>query len=318
MARRSRVAVDPARQAAFDALVRSEVDGGYLNLQLPRLLSERGIGGRDAGLATELANGTARIQGSYDAILDTCLTKAAEGLQPEVRVGLRMGSHQLLSMRVPAHAAVSTSVELVRGAVGERPVGLVNAVLRRVAGRSWQSWLIEVAPSPEDDLVGNLSVRFSHPRWVVEAFLDRLGEPAEVAELLVADNTAPAVALAVRPGLSTPAELMAEASAAGLAAEPGRWSPYAVRLVGGDPGALPAVRSGTAGVQDEGSQLVALALARARTAVGDAARRWLDLCAGPGGKTALLAGLAAEREAVLVAAELQPHRAALVAAAGRR
>ncbi len=317
MGRRSRrVSVDPARQAAFDALVRGEVDGAYLNLVLPRLLRERGIGGRDAGLATELANGTARLQGSYDAILDTCLTKAADQLQPEVRVGLRMGSHQLLSMRVPPHAAVSTGVELVRGAVGERPVGLVNAVLRRVAGRSLHAWLTAVAPLRSADLVGHLVVTASHPRWVVEAFLDLLGDRSEVEEMLAADNTAAAVALAVRPGLTTPAEIVAEASAAGLEAEAGHWSPYAVLLAGGDPAALRAVRSGTVGVQDEGSQLAALVVARAPLDGPD--RRWLDCCAGPGGKAALLIGLAAERGAVLVAAERQPRRAALVAAAARR
>ena len=96
---------------------------------------------------------------------------------------------------------------------------------------------------------------------------------------------------------------------------PGRWSPYAVRLAeGGEPGALDAVREGRAGVQDEGSQLVALALAERARSRGPTAR-WLDGCAGPGGKAALLAALAAQRGAALLAAEKQPHRARLVARA---
>jgi 16S rRNA (cytosine967-C5)-methyltransferase len=90
----------------------------------------------------------------------------------------------------------------------------------------------------------------------------------------------------------------------------GRWSPFAATLPGGDPGAVPAVRQRRAGVQDEGSQLVALALADAPVDGPD--RRWLDLCAGPGGKSALLAAVGAARGARLVSAELAPHRAGLV------
>jgi 16S rRNA (cytosine967-C5)-methyltransferase len=90
----------------------------------------------------------------------------------------------------------------------------------------------------------------------------------------------------------------------------GRWSPYAVQLAGGDPGAIAAVAQGRAGVQDEASQLVVLALAAARVDGDD--MRWLDLCAGPGGKAALLAALAGERSAGLVAVDRQEHRARLV------
>ncbi|CAM5499795.1 Putative methyltransferase OS=Streptomyces glaucescens OX=1907 GN=SGLAU_05905 PE=3 SV=1 [Streptomyces glaucescens] len=115
--------------------------------------------------------------------------------------------------------------------------------------------------------------------------------------------------MVARPGRATADELLAED-----AAVPGRWSPYAVRLTeGGEPGAIPAVREGRAGVQDEGSQLVALALAGAPLDGPD--EKWLDACAGPGGKAALLAALAAERGATLLASERQTHRAGLVAKA---
>jgi 16S rRNA (cytosine967-C5)-methyltransferase len=127
--------------------------------------------------------------------------------------------------------------------------------------------------------------------------------------MLRADNDAPAVTLAARPGRGTVQELL-EAGAS-----PAPWSPYAARWEGGDPGALPAVHEGRAGVQDEGSQLMAHALATARIEGPD--RTWLDLCAGPGGKSALLAGLAGERDALLLASERLPHRARLVAQALR-
>ncbi|HEY0216771.1 MAG TPA: rRNA small subunit methyltransferase B, partial [Cellulomonas sp.] len=147
--------------------------------------------------------------------------------------------------------------------------------------------------------------------WVTRALREALvghGRPAdELAALLHADNEAPKVTLVARPGLVEPDEL---AEQVGADATPGRWAPTAVTLAGGDPASLAAVRDGRAGVQDEGSQLVALALAAAPLDGGD--ERWLDLCAGPGGKAALLAALAAEQGARLVANEVQPHRARLV------
>lgn len=303
-----RAPVDPSRQAAYDALRAVEVDDSYLNLALPALLSERGIRGRDAAFATELAHGTTRLQGAYDAILDATVKGGTGSLQPEVRICLRLGAHQLLGMRVPAHAAVFASVEMVRAEVGERPVRLVNAVLRKLARSSRAEWLATVSPGRDVDMVAHLSVTYSHPSWVVEAFLDVLGhDVARTEALLAADNLAPLVTLVARPGLATVEELLATGASAG------RWSPYAAVLAsGGDPGGLPQVRSGRVGVQDEGSQLAALALTRA--AVDGRDERWLDLCAGPGGKAALLTGLARQRSATLVAAERLVHRAALVGA----
>ena len=145
------------------------------------------------------------------------------------------------------------------------------------------------------------SIAYSHPQWVVEELRNAVGWH-ELHDLLAADNEAPRVTLVARPGRSTRDE---------LAGEPTTWSPYGMVLEGGDPGAITAVAEGRAGVQDEGSQLVAMALAAAPVQGDDAT--WLDLCAGPGGKAALLAALASRRGARLLAGERQPHRAKLVA-----
>jgi len=190
--------------------------------------------------------------------------------------------------------------------------GFTNAVLRRVSERSQAEWVAEIAPPFDEDAAGHLALAEDHPRWVVGAFRDALGgDLAETAAALAADNVAPAVHLVARPGSVSRAELLEVTGGLG---SPGPWSPYAVRLAGGDPGALAAVRTGRAGVQDEGSQLAALVLARAPLGVG-LDRVWLDACAGPGGKAALLAGLAAERGAALLAADRAPHRARLLAGA---
>lgn len=287
------MATDLARAVAFDVLRGVAERDAYANLELSRLLRERRITGRDAALATELVGGTLRMRGAYDAVVDQLVDRT---LDDPVRDALRLGTHQLLSMRVPAHAAVGTTVDLVKQRIGHRPAGLVNAVLRKVAARSLEEWL---AGRP-------LADRYSHPAWVVDELRRALDRPDELEDLLRVDNERPAVTLVARPGLSTREELGGEPLAA---------SPYAVALTGGDPGDIEAVREGRAGVQDAGSQLVAVALTRAAVEGPDG--HWLDLCAGPGGKTALLAALAAQTGARVLANERQPHRARLVAQATR-
>ncbi|MGH3355235.1 MAG: transcription antitermination factor NusB, partial [Nocardioidaceae bacterium] len=284
--------VDQPRQVAYDVLRAVHERDAYVNLTLPSLLRERQITGRDAAFATELTHGTIRRQGSYDPVIDSLLQHPVE---PPVRDLLRLGAHQLLSMRVPAHAAVATTVELTRANVGERPVRMVNAVLRRIGRIRLTSWMEKVAPPRTDStMVEHLATVHSHPVWMVTALADAFdGDLAEVEAMLTADNEAPRVTLVARPGRATVAELV------DAGAEPGRWASYSAYWAGGDPGGLAAVREGRVGVQDEGSQLVAHALAAARVDGSD--EDWLDLCAGPGGKSALLAGLAAARGARVLA-----------------
>jgi len=285
-------------------------DDAYANLVLPGLLREAGLSGRDAAFATELAYGTLRGVGTLDAVVAAAAQRDVARIDPPVRDALRLGAYQLLHTRVPPHAAVSSTVDLVRE-VAPRAAGFANAVLRRVAGRDLGGWLAELAPPRDTDPVGHLSLVHSHPRWIVRAFADALdGDLDETAAALAADNERPPVHLAARPGRISAAQLAAESGG-----QPGRWSPYAVVLRGGAPAQVPAVGDGRAHVQDEGSQLVALACAAAPLAGPDA--RWLDLCAGPGGKAGLLGALAAERGATVTAVEVAPHRAELVATATR-
>jgi 16S rRNA (cytosine967-C5)-methyltransferase len=271
---------DPVRLLAFEALRAVDERDAYANLVLPPLLRKArekegpdAFDARDAALATELVYGTLRRQGTYDAV-------------------------------------IAESVDLARVVLGDGRAKFVNAVLRKIAQHDLDGWLERVAPPYDEDPEDHLAVVHSHPRWVVSALWDSLGGGrAGIEDLLEADNERPEVTLVARPGRATTEELLREDSAM-----PGRWSPYAVRLTeGGEPGAVDAVREGRAGVQDEGSQLVALALANAPLDGPD--RAWLDGCAGPGGKAALLAALAAGRGAVLLASEKQPHRAGLVAKA---
>jgi 16S rRNA (cytosine967-C5)-methyltransferase len=287
---------DPARRTAYRVLRRVTGEGAYANLALAH--EAVGLSPRDAAFATELTFGTCRAWGTYDAVLQAVSNRPLAELDPPVLDLLRLGTHQLLAMRVPQHAAVDATVALARAEIGPRITGFVNAVLRKVAGDSLTGWVDRL--SADTDPLDALALATQHPRWIVEAWADALWRPseAELRTALEADNQAPANHLVVRPGLAEVAELGGEAA---------RYSPFGA-YVSGAPGAVPAVADGRAGVQDEGSQLVALALSRVEAPAGP----WLDLCAGPGGKAALLAGLAIEAGARLVASELQPHRARLV------
>jgi 16S rRNA (cytosine967-C5)-methyltransferase len=308
---------DPARLAAYDILRAVDDDGAYANLVAQRVLADADLHGRDAAFATTLAYGTLRWRGFLDAVLEACSARPLSDIDAPLLDVLRLGTMQILFLGTPPHAAVGETVQLARLVGGEARSKFANAVLRRVGERDLDAWVAQVAPDPHTDPVGHLSVVQSHPRWVVEALHDALSSWrggaswADTEDLLAADNDNAEVTLVARPGRTTVEELLELRGA-----RPGRWSPYAVTLEGGNPGAIQAVRRGDAGVQDEGSQLVALAFSRAPVVGTDTV--WLDMAAGPGGKAALLAGLGHERGAALLAADRAEHRSALVARALER
>ena len=285
--RQRRKPLDPARQAAFDVLRAVSERDAYANLALPALLRDRGITGRDAAFATELTYGTCRTRGLLDAVISAAAGRPPEQIDPVLLDLLRLGAYQLLRTRVEPHAAVSTTVEQAGIEFDTARAGFVNGVLRTISRRDEQSWVEELAPPTATDPVGHTAFVHAHPRWIAQAFTDALGADAgQLDALLASDDERPLVHLAARPGVLTAEELAGQVDGT-----IGRYSPYAVYLGGGDPGRLEAIRDGEALVQDEGSQLVARALTLAELDGPDTGR-WLDLCAGPGGKTALLAALA--------------------------
>ncbi|EUA47396.1 nusB family protein [Mycobacteroides abscessus 21] len=273
---------------------------------MPALLRERGITGRDAAFATELTYGTCRARGLLDAVIEAAAGRTIDQVDEGLRDPLRLGAYQLLRTRVEPHAALSTTVDAVAVEFDQGRAGFVNAVLRTISRRDEADWVEELAP-PESDRIGRLAFATAHPRWIAQSFSDALGPAgSELAQVLASDDERPLVHLAARPG-----RIDAEALAEAVGGTVGRYSPFAVYLPGGDPGRLEPVRDGLAQVQDEGSQLIARATALAPLQGAD--EQWLDLCAGPGGKTALLGALAAQRGAHVTAVEVAPHRAELVA-----
>ena len=291
-----------ARSVAYETLRAVDADDAYANLLLPRLISRAALSAADARLATELTYGTLRRQGTYDAVIAAAADRPAGDIDPAVLDALRLGVHQIMSTRIASHAAVNETVDLVRRTVGRPPSGFANAVLRRISRDTPGEWMSRIEQSARSD-DERIALRTAHPVWIIRAMRRALaaeGRADELDALLRADNEAPRVTMAALPGLVEIPEGYARTT----------YSPFGFRTGGGDPEPLVRESRGRLRVQDEGSQLAALALSRARPVT--AGERWLDLCAGPGGKTALLAAEAIAGGAVLEANELVPARAGLV------
>lgn len=310
--------VSPARLVAYDVLRDVDERDAYANLALPSRIRAANLDGRDAALATELVAGTLRGQGRYDRILELASGRSVDRIDERTLRVLRLGAHQLLAMRTASHAAVNESVELQRKVANPAAAGFVNGVLRsvgRATNDEWNDRIDEEADSADQAL----AARSSHPAWIVRALRDALraeGRDSELEALLEADNTPPKVNLVLLPGAGLDAE-----TAVALGSDPERGrelvvagvSPLGLELEGGDPArAIDAFDApdGYVRVQDQGSQLAALALTRARPV--REGERWLDLCAGPGGKTAVLGAEAALSGATVRANEVAEHRAELV------
>jgi 16S rRNA (cytosine967-C5)-methyltransferase len=289
---------DAARLLAFDLLTEVNRNEGYSNLLLPQALNASKMDDRDRSLVTELLYGTIRMQGKHDWVL----SQISDRPWSEVDTGIvdicRLGVHQIHEMRVPDHAAVAATVEVARKRIGESKASFVNALLRSVTRKSIDDWF-----SPLEEIVDpveRLAIRYSHPEWIVSAYYDLLKSWDEVELALKINNEAATSTLVSWPGYSTQKDLIE------IGGEPTDFSPYGVHWKG-NPGALDLIKARKIGVQDEGSQLVAEVFAKAA-----AGSSWLDLCAGPGGKAALLSSIARERNIKFTANEISAARAELV------
>lgn len=273
---------------------------------MPILLTEAKLPERDSAFAQELGFSTIRWQLTYDQVIDQVSSRDLSEIEPILLNGIRLGVHQLLQMRVPAHAAINETVNLIRQACGEKVVGFANGVLRRVSEKSFDEW-IETLEQKLSSEVAVLSLRYSHPEWIVRALQQSLksdGIERSLPELLASNNAPALVTMIALPGLSDREDFLEQG------ALPTYLSPFGFLLDSGNPSDIAEVRNGEVRVQDEGSQIASLALLATKAV--DSHEVWLDMCAGPGGKAALLAALARENGAKLSANESQEHRTELV------
>ena len=289
---------EASRLLAFDLLTEVNRNEGYSNLLLPQALNASKLDERDRSLVTELLYGTIRMQGKHDWVLAQISDRPWNEVDPGIVDIARLGVHQLHEMRVPDHAAVASTVEVARKRLGESKASFVNALLRNVTRTSQEDWFLPLTQM--SDPVERLSIQFSHPAWIVSAYFDLLKDWAEVESALSINNEAAIPTLVSWPGISTQQDLI------DIGAEPTSYSEFGA-LWKGNPGALDLIKARKIGVQDEGSQLVASVFAAA--ADGSS---WLDMCAGPGGKAALLSSIARTRGIKFTANEVSAVRADLV------
>jgi 16S rRNA (cytosine967-C5)-methyltransferase len=289
--------ISPARKIAYEVLRRVEAEGAYASDVLHAELGAR-VKSEDAGLATELVMGVLRWRRLLDFLLERQLKKPVAKLDLPVALALRIGLYQLRFLeRIPARAAVNESVELVKSARKTSAATLVNAVLRRAANEARvpaEKLVPQDAPQAE-----RLGVLHSHPTWMVERWLARLGAQQTIA-LLEANNRAPRLSCTLHD-VGRSDEIFTELRHAGLRVEPGNILQSAFAVSGGSPARTQSFRDGAISIQDEASQTIPLLLDV------QANDRALDLCAAPGGKTPPLAR-AAGPGGIVVASDRHAHR----------
>ena len=238
------------------------------------------------------------MQGKHDWVLAQISDRPWSEVDPGIVDICRLGVHQIHEMRIPDHAAVAATVEVARKRIGESKASFVNALLRSVTRKSMEDWFSPLESIT--DPVERLAIQYSHPEWIVSAYYDLLKSWEEVEAALKINNEAATPTLVSWPGNSSQQDLI------NVGGEPTQFSPYGAHWKG-NPGALDLIKSRKIGVQDEGSQLVAEVFAKAAQGTS-----WLDLCAGPGGKAALLSSIARTRGITFTANEISAARAELV------
>lgn len=295
--------ISPARTIAFDVLLRVAKQNAFADDAL-RAALEDSVKPDDAGLATELTLGVLRWQRLLDFLIDRYLQKPAAVADAEVRIALRLGFYQLHFLsRVPAHAAVHESVELVKRAKKRSAANFVNAILRKGAKEprdkiSPPDAVAPLLPSGTSH-ADRLGIRYSHPTWMVERWIRTFGEE-RTRQLLQANNCVPALSgYLLDPQKEEETRSLFRNTKTNIL--PGRLLRDAWILEGGNPSSSQAVRDGWVALQDEASQAVARLLAV------DPGQTVFDLCAAPGGKTLLLARAAGESGRV-IAADLHAKR----------
>ena len=287
--------INNPRLLAFEVLAEVENNGAYSNLILPKYFSASKLSKADKGLAAELVYGSLRLKGLHDQFIAKVSNRPLSEIEIKTLILLRLGVHQLKQMRVPSHAAIYETVELAKRVAGRSASSFVNALLRAI-----DSLTFEELPKPSE-AIERLSLEYSHPEWIVSAYFDLLKSESEVSALLQSNNQPARPTLIAWPGRSTLNELM------DLGAIPISGSAVAADW-DGDPGDLEPVRNRRAGVQDLGSQITVEMFFKTY----EPNLRWLDMCAGPGGKAAYLSALINQNTGELVANEISAERAKLV------
>ncbi len=266
-----------AREVALEQLMRWERDGEWSAAAFSAAIRAAALERRDAALATFLANGVVQNRILLDHLLGKLSKIPLDRLERRVLNALRLGVFQLFLSDVPTHAALDSTVSLVE----RRSAGFVNAVLRAATRLDGDPLAVD-----EADPIKRLSIKYSHPKWIVRELVKLRGEALAEAELR-ANNSAPKVTLHTNTARLTRDELIEKLRAEGVDAEPGLIAESVDISGSGDISKLKSYLDGDFWVQDVSSQLAVAALGI------EPGMRVLDLCCAPGGKTFAAAALGA-------------------------
>lgn len=296
-----------ARDTALEVLMQIERANAWSDGSLKRTIAKNKLDGRDAALATRLSYGVIQNKLLLDYYISCYCTQKAERLEPVVRNILRIGGYQILFMdKIPHRAAVNEAVEMTRRAGRPKAAGMVNAVLRKFVDH----WL-DMPALPSRTTLEYLSVRYSHPKWLVNRLLQMLG-PEEAEKYLQLNNEIVPTTIQTNYLKTTPEQLEKELTQAGVTVDKHPWLPGCFEVSAtGDLESLPAFTEGRFMVQDAAARLVAMVAAPEKDA------KVLDMCAAPGGKSFSLA-IDMQDQGQIISCDVHPHKLKLLESGAAR
>ena len=296
-----------ARETALEVLMQVDSANAWSDGGLKRTIAKNKLDSRDAALATRLCYGVIQNRMLLDYYIGCWCSQRPERLESVIRNILRLGGYQILFLdKVPPRAAVNEAVEMTKRHRREKAAGMVNAILRKFAANRE-----DMPPLPKGSPAQTLSLRYSHPRWLVERLLSLIGEEETEAYLRMNNQVVPTT-IQTNPLKGTPEELEKLLRQTGAQVEPHPWLAGCFSVSGtGDLEQLPAFREGRFTVQDAAARLVATVAAPAQE------DRVLDVCAAPGGKSFAMAMDRRDRGQIL-SCDVHPHKLKLIDSGAQR
>lgn len=296
-----------ARETALEVLMQVDSANAWSDGGLKRTIAKNKLDSRDAALATRLCYGVIQNRMLLDYYIGCWCSQRPERLESVIRNILRLGGYQILFLdKVPPRAAVNEAVEMTKRHRREKAAGMVNAILRKFAANRE-----DMPPLPKGSPAQTLSLRYSHPRWLVERLLSLIGEEETEAYLRMNNQVVPTT-IQTNPLKGTPEELEKLLRQTGAQVEPHPWLAGCFSVSGtGDLEQLSAFREGRFTVQDAAARLVATVAAPAQE------DRVLDVCAAPGGKSFAMAMDRRDRGQIL-SCDVHPHKLKLIDSGAQR
>lgn len=290
-----------ARDTALEVLLSVSAANAWSDGSLKRTIAKNGLDSRDAALCSRIAYGVIQNRAYLDYYIDLWCAQPARKLEPLILNILRIGAYQILFMdKVPHRAAVNEAVEMTKRHGRPKASGMVNAVLRKFV----TNWL-DLPPLPSGSVAETLSVRYSHPLWLVKRLVEILGEE-EAEQYLASNNAIVPTTVQTNTMKTEPKKLENALQAAGAEVTPHPWLEGCFEVSGtGDLERMELFRDGMFTVQDAAARLVSTV---AQCGEED---NVLDVCSAPGGKSFAIA-IDRKDHGKIISCDIHPHKLKLI------